>query len=287
MGKGKTKTKRPIKQPLMPWAYVVISLVSLVIGVILLIMFNPKAAERLTSYIIVVLTGFSAAAFLFGVLRSYAWLKRIKQDKKEGKTKRSTLELGGPVVLFFIIVGIGLNWVSENNPFDFTIFLRDTEGKTVLKEQGLIHVRFETDPRTKKIDENGSVDFKRIPAQFKDRPVPVELEAPGWQFTNDKTTIDCVLKGNGTTLIIKKNLCCLSGRVRDGSGNFIADAAVIVKDIEVKTDKNGWFKLEIPSEKQEEDQMLIVKKQGYKTHRQLVHPGNPQEIEITLKESDR
>jgi hypothetical protein len=238
----------------------------------------------------VVLTGFSAAAFLFGVMRSYAWFKRTKrtkQDKSESKTRRSTLELGGPVVLFVIIVGIGLNWVSENNPFDFTIFLRDTEGKTVLKEDGLIHVRFETDPRTKKIDENGSVDFKRIPAQFKDQAVPVELEAPGWQFTNDKSTIDCVLKGNSTTLTIKNNLCCLSGRIRDGRGNFIAGVSVIVKDIEVKTDKNGWFKLEIPSEKQEEDQMLIVKKQGYKTRTEWVHPGNPQEIEITLTESDR
>jgi hypothetical protein len=176
--------------------------------------------------------------------------------------------------------------VPDASAFDFTIFLRDAGGKSVLKSEGEIKITLGNEIKTSKIDEDGGVDFKMIPAKFRNAGVPVELvEAAGWQFTNRKTSINCLLKGNNATITVERDentLCCVSGFVIDGEGNFIPGAKVIIKDIDTHTNENGWFTIRIPPEKQEKIQTLIVQKEGYEVRSCAVFPELRTEIEILL-----
>ena len=193
--------------------------------------------------------------------------------------------MGGPVVLFLLVIVLGFKLVPETKPFDFTIFLRDVDGKTVLKSEGAVKIILDNDIKTGRIDENGSVDFKSIPVKFKNAKVPVELEIDyGWQFANGKTAADCILKGNNTTITIERDdsLSIISGTVTDEEGNFIVGAKVIVKDIVIFTDENGRFTIEIPLEKQDKKQTLTVQKEGFEKWEESVHPASKPEIPIIL-----
>jgi hypothetical protein len=279
----KKGAKDPGKHPLSPLAYAIISLVAFIIGIGLLLLFIFKADDLIAQginekvfYVLLLPLGLSAAAFLFGAMRSYARYK--------GKVFSGVLELGGPVVLFILVAAGGFTLVPGTGPFDFTIILLDSTPKTVLKSQGEIKIIIGNDIETDKIDENGSVDFKSIPAKFKNKEVPIQINAPGWQFTNGKTSTQCKLEGNRALITIERDssLSTIAGLVLDEEKNSIVGAKVIVKDIITHTDENGRFTIRIPPEKQEEKQSIRVQKQGYENFDDFVYPASKQEIEIVL-----
>lgn len=279
----KKAAKDPGKHPLSPLAYAIISLVAFIIGIGLLLLFIFKA-DYLTAqgidekvfYVLLLPLGLSAAAFLFGAMRSYARYK--------GKVFSGVLELGGPVVLFILVAAGGFTLVPDTGPFNFRIILCDSSGKTVLKGPGEIKITLGNDIRMDKIDENGSVDFRSIPAIFKNKEVPIEIIAPGWQFTNGKTSTKWKLEGNNALITIERDnsLSTISGLVTDEEKNSIVGAKVVVKDIVTHTDENGRFTIRIPLEKQEEKQSIKVEKQGYEIFKGTVHPASPQKVKIPL-----
>lgn len=269
---------------LSPLAYAVISLIAFVIGTGLLLLFIFKADDLVAQgidekvfYVLLLPLGLSAAGFLFGVMHSYAAYK--------GKILGGVLRLGGPVVLFLIVVILGFTLVPETGPFDFTIFLRDADGKTVLKEEGVLKIILRTEQKIEKIDDKGSVDFKNIPAKFKNKEVVVEIVVSGWQFTDHKTTTYCNLASSSATLIIERDdsLCCVSGSVTDSHLNPVVGASIIVQGIEVETDKNGRFFVSIPPDKQQKEQSLSVIKEGYKVWEQFIYPGTKVEVKVVLQ----
>ncbi len=222
--------------------------------------------------------GISTAAFLFGAMRGYAVYT--------GKVFSGRLELTGPGVVFFLVIILGFYLIPENHPFNFTMYLQDGEGKTVLKkDQALLRILLDNVSVKKETDENGAVDFKEIDPKFKGSTVPVELEAKRWTFANGKMSTTCVLKGNNTVLVIQRDgsLSKLTGMVTDAEGRFIADAKVVVKGIEANTDTNGWFLLNIPPEKQEEKQMVTIQKPGYKNKLEYVYPGHKTNLVLILE----
>ncbi len=201
----------------------------------------------------------------------------------KGKVWGGVLELGGSAVVFALILFLGFKLVPDTKPFDFTIILRDTQGSSVLKGEGELKIILTNDIRTKKIDENGSVDFKSIPAPFKNKEVPVELDAVGWQFANGKPSTSCTLKGNHAYLTIRRDNGLCSGIIYDGELNPIEGAKVTIKDISTETDENGRFTLRIPLEKQAPKQRMTVQKKGYKSYTLDVYPGSKSKVRISLR----
>lgn len=285
MGKRRTTEKRTraMKQPLPAWAYGVSCLILVMLCVGLLLLFEPGARDRALLFMLFVLIALMASAFLFGFMRSMAWKKSEKGGGRARK-KRLILEWGGPVVLFLPLLLVGLNWMSEEQPFTFTIFLRDAAGETVLKDAGVIKIRLDNEIKQDSIDENGSVDFKGIPAGFRDREVPVELEIGGWQFANGKRSTRCTLEGSAVTLTIERDdsLCCVSGLIMDDNGQPLAGVSVAIKGITTETDGNGRFQIRIPPEKRAEKQWLTALKEGYETHHLYVYPGQKSEVRFVL-----
>lgn len=284
-----TKRKKRLGQKQQsPLFYAMVSLTAFIIGIGLLFLFIFKAGDLVAQgvdgkvfYILLLPLGLSASAFLFGVMSSYAAFK--------GKVLGSgILRLGGPVVLFLIVIILGFELVPDTTPFDFSIFLRDAGGKAVLTGIGEVRIKLENELKSDSIDEKGCVNFKRIPANFKNTEVIVELEAPGWQFGNGKTVIYCTLEGNNATLIIDRDdsLCCIFGSVSNGEGKAIVGAKITIKDIQTSTGNDGLFSLSIPREKQQKEQSLSVIKKGYKIWENFVYPETKAEVKVVLQRED-
>jgi hypothetical protein len=275
---------KPLKQPLPTILFVIISLGGLLLGAAMLvfyILFAPRLAaqgiDKTVYYVLLIPFGLCAAAFLFGAMRSFARYK--------GKVLGGKLEITGPAVVFFLVIILGFTLPPEPKPFDFTIFVRDGAGKTVLKDEGSIQITLDNDPRKERIDRFGAADFKGIPPKFMNREIPVELIVKGWRFAAGKISTNIKLTGNSGTLAIERDdsLARLTGTVTDGRGNFIAGARIVIEDLVTITDQNGWFKLEIPPDRQKEKQLLSVQKDGYQSYMDYTYPANPTRLVIVLK----
>ena len=282
MGKKKVKISNQLKEKLI---YALIGLAIFLCGVGLLLIFMFKAQELGTNgiidkvyYILLIPFAIAAAIFLFKLMPSSATFK--------GKVLGGILKLGGPIVLFCLILVGGFYLVPDTSPFDFTIFLKDAHGKTVLKNNGKIILRLDSDTRSNFIDHNGSATYKRIPQEFKNTKNPIEIEAEGWRFLNHRVSTTVELKGNNAQLEIERDesLAIISGYIRDMNGDFIKGATVIVLDRDTLTDGNGWFSLKISPGKQQKRQTLYVRKEAYRNWSGFVYPGENQEIQIRLEE---
>jgi hypothetical protein len=152
-------------------AYAVISLVGLLFAIGLLMFYVyqvPRMAQsgvqNQVFYILLLPWGLCCAAFLFGAMRSIARFTH----KKMG----SGLELGGPVVLFCLVVGGGFKLVpSAAESFDLTV--RPHSAAEAIISTGKIMIDLGTDRRSENVASNGEANFKGIPAKFKTAPVKV------------------------------------------------------------------------------------------------------------------
>lgn len=197
---------------------------------------------------------------------------------------------GGLAVMVFMYIYNPVLIDHESNcnePFDFTIFIENLNGQIELKNKGYLIIQLENDKRRQPIDHNGSVTFRRIPFQFKNKKQNflIELVADGWQFINERKKTEVFFNGiNATLQVIRDNsLCCVFGTVRDEKNNFLPNVTVRLNDIVTITDNRGWFEIKIPHEKQKEVQKLTAQLDGYLIWEANISPGSKEEIQILLK----
>lgn len=178
------------KQPLSPspWGYALISLVSLIIGIGLLILLIQKGEELrnvIVYYLLLIPFGLCCAAFLFGVMRSYATYK--------GKLLRGAIDLRGPVVIFALVVGFGVyvHWnvyshLNDAKPFSLTVYVHGPQGQTdvVLENKGEVVLYLGGDTLAKRIEENGKAVFPSIPGNFRNKKVLIRLRADGYTLSD-------------------------------------------------------------------------------------------------------
>jgi hypothetical protein len=110
-------------------------------------------------YLLLIPWALSSAAFLFGAMKSYAryTYKRIG----------SVLELGGPVVLFCLVIIGGFKLVpAASEAFDLTIRAHSTDNSAPIVTSGKITLDLDNDRRSAPFDSNGEANFKGIPPKF-------------------------------------------------------------------------------------------------------------------------
>lgn len=278
MGKTKAavKTRRPLKQPMPPWLYGLSALLLIIICVALLLLLEPKnKAGLFLTYVLIPLVPSFA---LFGFMRSLARRTVEKSIGSGNKRKWVALQLGGPVVLYLVLLGIGLKWGTDSQgpddrPFGFTVFLRDAQKGIVVKEQGVLEITLDNKVEEKKINEEGGADFKGIPALFRGKAVTVEMDVPGWQFENGKNVTSCTLQGNHAVLIIQR-----TNPEDDSSEGFVLRGYVTLQNSDgqpvpgvtiiafegnpAATDKFGRFELVLKNRKPGDNVTLKVAKEG-------------------------
>lgn len=129
--------------------------------------------------------------------------------------------------------------------------------------------------------DNATVFLNDIPYRLKGSPVHLVFEADGYQ------TIDTVVKAqHSVELSVRRNndLGVVFGRVCDFESNQpIEGALVSLLDYTTVTDALGQFRIEIPFDKQDVTQRVLVAKEGYQTWDELYRPSATEPWLISLE----
>src|SRR5690349_278795 len=198
--------RNPGLQPLSAKAYAVISLTACVV-VIALLLFYVYSVPRLVEsgaqdqffYILLIPWALMCSIALFGAMKSFA---RFTSRQLGG-----LLELGGPVVLFCLVLVGGFKLVPPNGPFALTVRAHSADGKEPLIKTGRVTVDLENDRRTSAFQTNGEANFKGIPPQFRGKNVRFIPEVEGYVETPQlrrltTSFVDLALDRDNSTIIL-------------------------------------------------------------------------------------
>jgi hypothetical protein len=224
-------------------------------------------------YVLLVPLGLSVAAFLFGVLRSYAGYV--------GHSEGRSLELGGPIVAFLLVVVLGFRLVPDAQPFDVTVFVHGEGGPqdVILRNSGNVLIDLAGDRRRESIDDQGRAFFTGIPAAFRGQSVAVAIDAQGYESATRAGTIK--MAGNSAYIAIRPKDTEFSGYVRADSGQPIAGATISIAGVSTQSDTSGYFKLAIRGAARRQSLTMQVGASRFAAWRTQVVPGS-NEIGVVL-----
>lgn len=208
---------------------------------VILMIFSNKASNLSPQmyFFLLVFAALIASGFLFGALKAHA--------KYSGQLHNGTLELGGPAVIFCLIIYFGLKLKPEADSFDVKFIVFGDESKNELVNGGLLKVLFNK-PDSARI-ENGVVTFNEQPATLLGKSITVTPTVAGYYRQSQRITIPV----DGRTPIelhLKKHADSLtiSGLVVDMQGQPVPDVLIVLADGLYKTnaDQLGNFSLTLP-----------------------------------------
>jgi carboxypeptidase family protein len=248
------------------------------LAVLLLMVYQAEKLVRLglvgnLYYVLLVPLGLAVAAFLFGVLRSYA--------AYTGKIEGGSLELGGPIVGFFLVVVLGFYLIPNPQSFALTVFVHGEEGRQnlILRNTGSVLLDLGGDRRRESIGDKGQAYFAGIPPTFRGQSVSVAVEAQGYEPVTPNGTIK--IEGDNAYVAIRPKAAELTGYVRTGAGQPISGATVSVAGISTQTDASGFFKLRLPGAGTHQNLTMQVAAPGFSAWNSQVVPG-ANEITVVL-----
>ena len=174
-------------------AYALIALIGLAIGIGMLFLYVYRVPNLIENgvqnqvfYLLLIPWALGCAAFLFGAMRSYA---RFTQ-----RQLGNALELGGPVVLFCVVIVGGFKLVQPPpETFVLTVRAHSADDRNPIITSGQITIDLDNDRRSNPVSPNGEADFKGIPARFRGATVgvlpQVESYKKEWQRLELKGTV--------------------------------------------------------------------------------------------------
>jgi len=239
-------------------------------------------AETLTSFgivgnfwfVMLVALGVAAAIAMFSSVKTYA--------RYSGKVLNGTLELGGPVLVFFGVIVTGHVYVKEPlTDFAYTVFVHGPAGEQdlVLRKTGSVMLRLNADPRIEAIGDKGEARFVGIPANLRDAEVSVGVDAVGYELKEPSAKLK--LKGSFGYVAVQPKSLTLEGMVFDTAGQPIAKARVVAGDQSMETDENGRFRF-VFRDPSGSAVTVAVSIAGYAVSRTMGTPGGgPMQVQLT------
>lgn len=210
------------------------------IGVaIALIMFSSHTGNIKPQiyYFLLVLIGLIVSGFLFGAFKSHA--------KYTGKVYNGTLELGGPAVVFIIVIYLGIKLASPPAVYTlrFTVFGTD---KSQLINKGMLKVLFDKPDSTQIL--NGSAEFSDVSTGLQGKQVTVIAEADSYQTAAQSVNISSDGSPTEIHLVARKDSITVSGMVINSIGQPVAEAVIMIDNglYTCKSDNYGNFKTTLP-----------------------------------------
>src|SRR5271165_1753203 len=263
-----------------PLFYGIVSLVAFLIGLAILsaMLWNAQllAAFGLTGnyyYAVLLALGLAAAAFLFGVLQSYA--------RFNGRNGWGVLELGGPIVGSALVVLGGFYLVPNPLPFAVTVFVHGEGGIHDLlpKDSGEVVMELGGKVQRQQIGPNGTADFKDIAPSHRGEAAQLWFESD--QFESVHPEQKYALKGD-IQLEVRKKGGKISGRVQDENGKLLSGVKIQVAGLSTTTDSAGHFEVFIPGDRLQQELDLDAVASGYSSsHLKVVPNGNDVVIPLT------
>lgn len=227
-----------------PLSWVIITglgFVLFVAAAVILMIFSNKTANLSPQvyFFLLVFVALIASGFLFGALKAHA--------KYSGKLFNGTLALGGPAVIFCLIIYFGLKLSPEADSFNIKFIVFGDESKNELVNGGLLKVLFNK-PDSARI-ENGVVTFTELPTNLLGKTISVTPAVIGFYRQSQQITIPA----DGRTPIelhLKKQTDSLtiSGLVVDMQGQPVPNVLIVLANGLYKTsaDQLGNFRFILP-----------------------------------------
>lgn len=170
--------RTPTAQPLSARYYLLTSLVGLVFAAGFTVFYVYRVPKLVASgvqdqifYLLLIPWALACSAFLFGALKSYA---RFTYNHLG-----SFLELGGPVILFCLVLIGGFHLVPPP-PETFDLAVRAHSKDAPLINSGQITLDLPGLPHAS-IGSDGEANFKSIPVAFKSKPIRVLARVDGYE----------------------------------------------------------------------------------------------------------
>lgn len=275
---GRPRRRRPATSQATFRLYAWLALGAFLAGTLLLILLLT-GADRLAAlglaggffYAALIPLALTASLFLFGILRSYA--------SYQGKALHGSLELGGPAVVFLLVLILG-NGLAPEPSFTATVYLHGPEGRQdiPLRDEGVVFLDIGAHRRDPQIGKSGEAVFVEIPAQFRGRRAVIGLEAEGFALVKREEAP--ILQEGGIYLEIRRLDFEFRGRAQDGEGEPVSGAKVRACGQEASTTEDGSFALLCPGASLDRDNTLSVQKDGFKVWRQIVVPGSNEIVAV-------
>lgn len=179
--------KTSSKQPLSAMAYAAIALAGLLLALgftFFYIYQVPKlvegGAQGQVFYLLLIPWALASAAFLFGAMRAYAHFTH--------RHRGSFLELGGPVVLFCLVLLGGFKLVPPA-PETFDLAVRAHSADTPLITSGQITLDLPGLPHTN-IGQDGEANFKGLSAKLRGKAIRLLPQVEGYEEKWLTPTVD-------------------------------------------------------------------------------------------------
>jgi hypothetical protein len=253
----------------------------LIIGLGFLVYFLPCPTDIAYIYFKVVIS--LAAASFSAILLGF-----IRITHSFGKT---IVTAGGGFAIFLIVFKLTPSLIDTRGKcaqdmFVYTFFLRDSTGASIKNLRGKVTLQLGNNSVSDSIRNSESIDIKGIASIFKDSLVRIELQSEGWCFMDTKLPNSSVRLTNDNAtlkLIPDETLCCIEGRIKNENGVKLSNAKIILNDIVVKSDLNGWFRIVIPPYMRKVSQQLEISREDYKSSTVEVFPASKEPFTIILE----
>lgn len=234
------------KAPQLPWLNYVIGVLIAALALYLLNVLTDSSS--LNYYITLVVVAFGSALALFALQKSFASF--------ESTSQYGTLKLGGPVVVFFLVI-IGGYYLPKNN-FDLTINVYDS--KTGAITSGAIVLSLDDKKEERILDNNGQATFKKILSEYRDKTASIEPKIKNYPATAIEVLIPN--KDNVITITLDRNVdsTLIHGTVIDNKNKLVKDATLSFMGGKVKAvlDANGTYEVVLPVSEGTESSVIIL-----------------------------
>jgi hypothetical protein len=203
--------------------------------------------------------------------RICAYVGKDYEDAKFKPSRKSILESRWLLPVATAICLLGVFWfvISERNkPFDATVFLEQhaEQGINALYpkfEGGEITMILGNKEERKSFLGNSEIVFSQIPIEFKGMYVPVKLYSKFWKLQRDSIELD---KTAHLSIVPDGSLAVIHGSIKDGNGQALDHCEIVNgTDTTFFSNRDGFFKVELPYRMQKGFYDLDVRKAGYKS----------------------
>ncbi|MCR9253240.1 MAG: hypothetical protein NXI20_22700 [bacterium] len=226
--------------------YLIVSLISLLIGIGIFSIFIFYSSEIINAgysekffYILLIPMALASAGFLFGGMKSYA--------KYTGKVIGGALELGGPAVLFCLVLIGGFKLVPETEPLKFIIYFEDTAGNSFNLSEATFSLHLLDNPIERKVTNQQYVDFGNIPNKYRLQTADIQITSENWVFginQLNKVSLKLDKPNHHLSLQLKNKCLSISGMV--SKSGPLKEIKVFLDTLQTTTDEYGQFAMKLP-----------------------------------------
>jgi hypothetical protein len=193
------------------------------------------------------------------------------------------LQLGGPAVVFALVLVGGKVLVPDTEPFSIAVYVHGPRGQQDMVLQNSGAVVLDLDERVKQqIGEKGQAVFPTVPAKFRDQEVPVSVESDAFETVPQSSKLHLAPPLVYLPVVLRNGR--INVHVVDEKYRPISGAEIRVETQMLgRTDDQGDIKTEFPVRDPNAALKLRVIALGYKPFVSDISPYGVNEIEVQLK----